>query len=902
MSKGSITMWFLCAAMATGGLADAETILSVDFAGPTREVHQTGKGTFDGVLPEGCAADFPGWNTSVATSQQLTEDGRTFLRFNVTKLDASVQFNWKLPTLQVPGNYRVTVLCRLPGTGLSLSFRQLPAPYQTFWSASVPMSEGAWCERSFLFTQDQKSEHPLGLFLYPGMGICDIASLRVESLTFEEVANSLERPPATCPNFFRNSRFPLGLQAGWNLSREFTEGTAETDAANPGPSGYPSLKLASEKPITLFTEPFQTSSPFAPNVVSLACKGSGEWQLTILCPTAATHSRSIVSKTIQAGPAWRTETLEFRLDDSAKVARSFTLRISGTGVLNLDALQAWAGDPAPRAYTPQAECEVALGLPASSYSDTRIQFVDEEPSLRFCVTGALAGATLKLNAVSATGQEKALPDIRLGKLRAGDAPLMQTGAFRYDVFPEAPLGQFRVEAFVERDGKRISPFNEILVTRIRRPVHLHEDAPASPFGCHFMASPLTIRMMKAAGINWARFHDAGTEYIGWYHLEPEKGRWEFRDDAINRFRENRIRIFAGLQTAPTWSSLYLDSGKTGLNTYFDRYYQPRDLAEWANYVRTVTRRYQGVIDDFFIWNEPWGASFWHTLYNPETKRYEAGPTPAADYARLSVATYAAAKEGNPAARVAGFNTYGGESGRKWTEEVFAGGAYPGCDLVDYHYYTSSTQGFAGDQAQDAYDKAIGPIKEQVPDFAKPVWMSEGQGNSTGSSGGGGFGLYRYALPWTNEGDAVSSADKTCRYIVANLAAGAEKIFLYTAHGYESLGRNPAFLTLVGPDGYPHAELAAFANLAWHLEDSVFVRRVPLSEDVCAYLFQGNGAATAVVSGQSKGRLDLPGTAGLAVHDLFGNPVQGPPRFAGHVLYVRSTAGVDDLEKRLTGQR
>jgi len=690
-----------------------------------------------------------------------------------------------------------------------------------------------------------------------------------------------------------NSRFPLGLQAGWNLSREYTSGSVTTDAANPGPSGFPSLKLTSDEPITLFTEPFQTSDPFAPAVVSLACKGTGEWKLSILCATAAGHSRGIADKTIQAGPSWQTETLAFRLDDRAKVARAFTLRISGTGTLNLDSLQAWAGDPTPRTYASQGACEVALALPASSYSDTRIQFVDEEPSLRFCATGALEGATLKLKAVTAMGQEKDLPDIQLG------TPGMQTGTFRYDVFPEASLGQFRVEAHVERNGERVSPFNEILVTRIRRPVHLNEDAPNSPFGCHFMASPLTIRTMKAGGVNWARFHDAGTDYIGWYHLEPEKGKWEFRDDAINVFRENRIKIFAGLQTAPTWSSLYLDSGKTGLNGYFDRYYQPRNLDEWSNYVRTVTGRYKGVIDDFFIWNEPWGASFWHTVYNTETKRYEAGPTPAADFAKLSIATYAAAKEGNPAAKVSGFNTYGGESGTKWTQGVFDGGAYPGCDLVDYHYYTSSTQGFVGDQAQAAYDSAVGPIKEHVPNFAKPVWMSEGQGNSTGSAGGGGFGLYRYALTWTNEGDAVASADNTCRYVVANLAAGAEKVFLYTAHGYESLARAPAFLTLVGPDGYPHAELAAFSNLAWYLEDSTFVRRVPLSEDVCAYLFQGKGTATAVISGQPKGRLDLPNLAGLAVCDLFGNPVQGVPRFGGRLLYVRSTGTTDDLQNRLT---
>lgn len=32
-------------------------------------------------------------------------------------------------------------------------------------------------------------------------------------------------------------------------------------------------------------------------------------------------------------------------------------------------------------------------------------------------------------------------------------------------------------------------------------------------------------MLKAIGANWTRLHDAGLDYIGWYHLEPRKGQW-----------------------------------------------------------------------------------------------------------------------------------------------------------------------------------------------------------------------------------------------------------------------------------------------------------------------------------------------------------------------------------------
>lgn len=869
-------------------------ILNVNFAESTREIHSHANGSFDGVLPEGCSADFPGWNASVATSRVVAEGNRRFLRISTAKIDASVQFSFPLKNPPLPGTYRLTISCRLPGTDLALGIRQFPAPYQTLWSGSVPAMDGNWRERQFVIHLDRTLDSPVGLFLFPGLGDCDLAAITVESLSPEEALTLVQRPSADCRNFFRNSRFPLGMQAGWSVSREFRGGLADTDPAWIGPSGYPALKLESPHPIALYSEPFQTSDAAARNFVSLAVRGTGAWTLSVIAPRPSGRSREIARKALVPTPEWKTESLELQLDAEAQLSRAFALKLSGTGILHLDAVQAWTGSP-ERAYVSQGECEVALGFPPTALSDTRIQFADEEPILTFCVTGAIEGSTLNLRIVNVHGEEKSLPGIPLHS-SPGKAQAIQRGTFRYDAFADAMLGQFRIEAVIERDGQRISPCNEILATRIRRPVHLAEDAPESPFGCHFLASPLTVRMMKAAGINWARFHDAGTEYTGWYHLEPEKGNWSFRDDEIRLYRDNKIKIFGGLQTAPRWASRYVDSGKQDLNTYFDRYFQPRNLAEWSNYVRTVTNRYKGVIDDFFIWNEPWGDSFWHTTYDPVAKQYHAGITAAADYAKLSIAAYQAAKEGNPACRISGFNTFDGERGRLWTKGVYNGGAYPSCDTVDYHFYTAKDQGFPGDQAESAFADATGCLRDQVPGFAKPVYMSEGQANSSGSAGGSCFGLYHHALPWANDDHPLLNSDKTCRYVIANLAAGAAKVFLYTAHGYEALAITPSFLTLVGPDGYPQPELAAFANLAWHLEDSTFVGRASLNNQVWAYLFEKKGMtrATALISGLRGGRFDLPVSKDFTVVDLFGNPVAGKARFSGFLLYVSASCGAEKL--------
>jgi hypothetical protein len=238
---------------------------------------------------------------------------------------------------------------------------------------------------------------------------------------------------------------------------------------------------------------------------------------------------------------------------------------------------------------------VALALPPSEYADTRLQFVDEPARVDYCVTGAWAGATLRLAMVNAWGQRVELPPTPL----SGSSALTR-GAVAVNAFPAALLGQFRIEAWVERDGRRISPFNELLLTRIPRPVHGDRDASGSPFGAHFLPSPLMVKLMKAVGVNWVRLHDAGTEFTGWYHLEKEPGKWTFYDREIRCYRDRHLKILAGLQTAPRWASYYRISGKKGLDHYFDRYYPPADLAAWENYVKTVVGRYRGDIDDYFF--------------------------------------------------------------------------------------------------------------------------------------------------------------------------------------------------------------------------------------------------------------------------------------------------------------
>jgi len=153
-------------------------------------------------------------------------------------------------------------------------------------------------------------------------------------------------------------------------------------------------------------------------------------------------------------------------------------------------------------------------------------------------------------------------------------------------------------------------------------------------------------MAKAVGVNWTRLHDAGGNYLMWYFLEPEKCKWVFHDKELNRYRKYGMKILGELGTAPKWASYYQDVGKDH-SGYFDCFYQPKNLEDYANYVKTVAERYKGVIDAYDVWNEPWIHAWWAVGYD-ESKTGEYGgyitsKNPTADFVKLMATAYQTAK-------------------------------------------------------------------------------------------------------------------------------------------------------------------------------------------------------------------------------------------------------------------
>ena len=844
------------------GRPGVKTLFDIDFGAAKHRVDTDGKGSFHGVLPDKVGENFAGWSTGRATSEVRDDAGRKFLRIVTKPGDMGGQFAINGFKLDLPGYFRLKVRARTSGSRpLTLGLRQNGAPYTGLSSHTFLSSD--WKEECFLFAVKKSCTGSIGLYFYTSDGVTDIARISLETASEADLAAQIPRPSKDVAQYLRHTRFPLGLPCGWNLGRETARAQCTADTVEPAADGLPVLKVVSDEPWELYSEPFQTAFPGEPHQLSFKYRSTE----TVSMLVSDNDGHWVLERTLPPVADWSEQTFTIK---PRLLSTSTGVRFSGSkGSFRLDAISVRP----PNASASMAG-EVALAVGDGEIAaDTRIQFVDEPARVRWTAWGTTG--TLKAKISDLYGREKMLPDVLLtGTVRG-------TGVFSYDVFPERPVGQFRIFAWVERAGVRVTPVEELVVTRLPRPVAWGRDASDSPFGGHFNPVPGVVKAMKAGGLNWVRLHDAGEKVSNWYKQEPVKGQWDVHDADVAQYRSNGIKIFAQLGTSPAWASHYGDLGCKHMG-YFEKYLRPTNQVDWVNYVTTYVKHHEANIDEYFIWNEPWGR-WWDSAADIKYfDKTQAGK----DFADLSRLAYEAVKKVNPKIRVSGFNSTAGDTGRKWTESVLAGGAFDCCDVIDWHYYTPHPRGLREDANITA--TPLAPIRAAHPDLGgKPVYMSEGQGTSSGASGVGCrmSGLLQ-EVPWKAESVELYTgiANATCRYVLSLLAEGNTKIFLYSSHSYTALARMPSFLVLLGADGFAHPALVAHAQMARAIEGKRFVRKENVGSDGVVYVFANADETVRAYSELSKDEV-LGLLANGPVVDVYGNPVSRETYLPGTLVYM-----------------
>jgi hypothetical protein len=151
------------------------------------------------------------------------------------------------------------------------------------------------------------------------------------------------------------------------------------------------------------------------------------------------------------------------------------------------------------------------------------------------------------------------------------------------------------------------------------------------------------RRAKLSGARWSRV------VFFWSEIQPGGPRdWRaghyLRDKIIEAERRNGIELVGLLMNTPPWAASRRADGvrsvPAGLNLPVDH---PQNA--WAAFVRKMAADYRGRIDTWIIWNEP------DIRLGGPNEQYYSWAGSDEDYAQLLRVAHAAAKLGNPNARI-----------------------------------------------------------------------------------------------------------------------------------------------------------------------------------------------------------------------------------------------------------
>ncbi|MGC2111292.1 MAG: glycosyl hydrolase [Candidatus Korobacteraceae bacterium] len=183
---------------------------------------------------------------------------------------------------------------------------------------------------------------------------------------------------------------------------------------------------------------------------------------------------------------------------------------------------------------------------------------------------------------------------------------------------------------------------------------------------HHAASGTAWPPVQFAG--W-RLWDSG---VAWPQLEPERGKWNFAllDRYCQLAAEHHVEIVLTLGLTPTWASARPDEpsayGKGNAA-------EPRNLADWQEYVRAVATRYRGCIHTYEVWNEP----------NMRTDFSGTVDT----MLQLSRAAYETLKSVDTANVVLSPSATT-DTGLRWLDSFLAQGGCRYSDVIAYHFYVT----------------------------------------------------------------------------------------------------------------------------------------------------------------------------------------------------------------------
>lgn len=233
-------------------------------------------------------------------------------------------------------------------------------------------------------------------------------------------------------------------------------------------------------------------------------------------------------------------------------------------------------------------------------------------------------------------------------------------------------------------------------------IYLGPARPVDPayFGMHIHRAASGTPWPSVQFESW-RLWDAG---VAWAQLEPERGKWDFTllDRYVRIAAEHDVAIVLTLGLTPAWASARPDEASAyGMGNAAE----PRNLADWQEYVRAVVTRYKGVIHNYEIWNEP-----------NIRGSFTGGVTA---MLQLSRAAYEVVKAVDATAIVVSPSATS-DTGVEWLDDFLKRGGCQYADVIGYHFYVTP-------DPPEAMIPLVRKVKNSLRArgcVGKPLWNTE----------------------------------------------------------------------------------------------------------------------------------------------------------------------------------
>jgi hypothetical protein len=227
---------------------------------------------------------------------------------------------------------------------------------------------------------------------------------------------------------------------------------------------------------------------------------------------------------------------------------------------------------------------------------------------------------------------------------------------------------------------------------------------------------------------------------------------------VTQAERHHVEILLTLALTPTWASARPteQSAQSPGNAA-----EPKNIADWEDYVRTIATRYKGRIHYFEVWNEPNVKSFW------------SGSTP--QLVELACSAYSIIKRVDPTAQVTS-PPFGAKWGLIFFEAYLGAGGGKCADIIDYHLYVSP----GPPEEMVGFIQQVKEIMTRNGAANKPLWNTESAWaiqNKQNIVPGNGY-LGRVLSP-------DEAASYLARAFVLSWASGVSRFYWYSWDNYVS---------------------------------------------------------------------------------------------------------------------